>query len=223
MSGVAVVRGVLLDVDGTLLDSNSAHASAWCGALAEQGVVVSVDRLRRLIGMGADHLLPSLGLREDGVGKAAQARKNTLFRERYLPHLKPQRGARDLVLRFARAGMKRVVATSSSRDDLALLLRAAGIEDLIENEATADQADHSKPNPDIVRAAIERAGLPPRALVLLGDTPYDVAAATRAGVSAVCVRCGGWDDEALAGAAAVYDEPADLVTRFDESPFVRAK
>jgi HAD superfamily hydrolase (TIGR01509 family) len=218
------VEGVLLDVDGTLLDSNDAHAASWRDALAEQGQTVTVERLHSLIGMGADHLLPTLGLSDDdGPGKKAKARKGELFRERYLATLKPQPGARALVERFAREGVKRVVATSAKGAELERLLDAAGVRDLIDERATSSQAERSKPSPDIVQAAVERARIPPERLVMLGDTPYDVSAATRAGVSIVCVRCGGWNDADLAGAVAIYRDPADLLARYETSPFAGAR
>ncbi len=208
----------MLDVDGTLLDSNDAHAAAWREALAEQGVHVEEEELRRMIGMGADELLPKLGLSDsEGAGKAAKERSGTIFRERYLLGLEPQPGARELVSLLRAADIRTVVATSSSDKEVGLLLRAAGVDDLVEAKATASDARRSKPNPDIIEAAVDRSGLPKDSLVLLGDTPYDVAAGARAGVPVVCVRCGGWNDEALSGAAEIYDDPAELVARFGQS------
>jgi phosphoglycolate phosphatase-like HAD superfamily hydrolase len=216
------IQGVLLDVDGTLLDSNDAHAAAWQAALAQEGLAFDHSTLRRLVGMGSDHLLPSLGLSEDaGPGKSAKKNKATIFQEKYLPGLRPQRGARSLVERMAADGIKRIVATSAGKDELVPLLRAAGIEDLIDTEATSSHAERSKPDPDIVQAAIDRSGMPAGALVMLGDTPYDVSASVRAGVKIIGLRCGGWADKELSGAIAIYDDPADLLARFDESVFVR--
>ncbi len=213
-----VIRGTLLDIDGTLLDSNMAHALAWRDALAEQGIHVEADALRRLIGMGADELLPELGLSDgEEPGKTAKKRTGAIFREKYLRGVRPQRGARQLVALLRDRDIGRVVATSSNKEQVQVLLEAAGIQDLVEATATASDARRSKPNPDIVEAAIARSGLPKEHLAMLGDTPYDVAAGARAGVPVVCVRCGGWDDEALKGAAEIYDDPADLVARFEHS------
>jgi beta-phosphoglucomutase-like phosphatase (HAD superfamily) len=99
------------------------------------------------------------------------------------------------------------------------LLRVCGAEDLVEHKTSSDDADRSKPDPDIVQAALGQLDLPPGNAVLLGDTPYDVEAGTRAGVAGVALRCGGWGDKDLAGAVKVYKGPADLLARFDESPF----
>ncbi|MDP9034488.1 MAG: HAD family hydrolase [Myxococcota bacterium] len=216
------IRGTLLDVDGTLLDSNMAHALAWRDALVEQGIAVQTETLEGLVGMGADELLPKLGLSDgEDPGKTAKERSGTIFREKYLPGLRPQRGARQLLALLRERGIARVVATSSNKDEIKLLLKAAGIQDLVEDTATASDASRSKPNPDIVEAAIERAGLPKECLVMLGDTPYDVTAAARAGIAVICVRCGGWDDEALKGAAEIYDDPADIVACFERSMLSR--
>jgi HAD superfamily hydrolase (TIGR01509 family) len=213
-----VLRGVLFDIDGTLLDSNDAHARAWVEALHEAGHDVPFARVRRLIGMGADKLLPELGLEaEDRTGRAVAARRGALFRERHLPTVAPLPGARALVERLRAGGFRLGVATSAPPEEAALLLERAGVAGLLASRAAGGAAD-SKPDPDIVQAALRAIGLPGSEAVLIGDTPYDVAAAARAGVVAIAFRSGGWDDEALAGALAVYDGPADLLSRLDGSP-----
>jgi phosphoglycolate phosphatase-like HAD superfamily hydrolase len=111
------------------------------------------------------------------------------------------------------------VASSATQDDLEALLDQVGLRRLADFAASKDDAERSKPDPDIVHAAIARLGLPPADVVMIGDTPYDVAAAKRAGIRAIAVRCGGgWTDADFAGAAAIYDGPADLLAHVDESP-----
>ena len=117
--------------------------------------------------------------------------------------------------------MKLVVATSAGKDDLKGLLEQAGVADLIQDATSADYAEESNPDPDIVEAALRQAGFPADEIIMIGDTPYDVEAATRAGVRIVGVRSGGWADQDLKGAIAVYENPADLLDRYDESPFGR--
>jgi beta-phosphoglucomutase-like phosphatase (HAD superfamily) len=112
-----------------------------------------------------------------------------------------------------------VVASSTSDKELHALLGAAEVADLLVDHATSSDAAKSKPHPDIVDAAVARIGLPKEVLVMLGDTPYDVAAAKRAGVAIVCVRCGGWDDESLHGASAIYDDPQAISDGFASSLF----
>jgi len=216
-------NAVILDIDGTLIDSNDAHARAYEDAGRELGFDIPFERVRPLIGKGGDKVLPEVtGIEEDSPdGERITERKGEIFRERYLPTLKPLPGARQLLHRFRDDTMKLVVATSAGKDDLKGLLEQAGVADLIQDATSADDAEESKPDPDIVLAALKQAGFPPEEIVMIGDTPYDVEAATRAGVRIVGVRCGGWGDQDLQGAIAVYDDPADLLDRYDESPFRR--
>ena len=214
------LRGVLLDVDGTLLDSNDAHARSWVDALTESGRRASVEEVRRLVGMGSDKLIPRVtGVAKDTPeGERLAERKKEIFNERYLPHLRAFPGARALLERLRADGLALVVATSAAKDEMRLLLKQAGVDDLIDDATSSGDADRSKPDPDIVEAALGESGHPPDEVVMLGDTPYDVEASTRAGVAVVALRCGGWDDEALRGAVAIYDDPADLLAHYEESP-----
>jgi haloacid dehalogenase superfamily, subfamily IA, variant 1 with third motif having Dx(3-4)D or Dx(3-4)E len=214
------IRGIILDIDGTLVDSNDAHAKAWVEALAEHGINVSFEQVRRLIGMGGDKLLPKVaGTSEDSpLGKAISQRRGEIFKTRYLPHIKAFPRTRELLLRMRDDGLKLVVASSAKEDELKPLLEIAGAADLIEEKTSSDDADNSKPDPDIVKAALDSADLSADEALMLGDTPYDIEAATRAGVKVIAFRCGGWDDAELAGAMAIYDGPADLLAHYDESP-----
>jgi HAD superfamily hydrolase (TIGR01509 family) len=217
-------KAVILDVDGTLIDSNAAHAAAWVDAVAEFGHRVDFDHVRRLIGMGGDKVLPRItGVeKETEEGRRMSERRGEIFREKYLPSLKPFPAARALLERMKADGLSLVVASSASKEDLGALLDRAGVHDLIEEKTSSSDAEESKPDPDIVRAALKSAGVSPREAVMLGDTPYDVESAGRACVACVALRCGGWDADALAGAVAIYDGPADLLRRYDDSPFARS-
>ena len=213
---------MLFDVDGTLLDSNDAHARAWEDAFREAGYAARFADVRPLIGMGGDKLLPKvIGVdAESARGKALGKRRQEIFRERYLPRLRPFPGARALLERMRAAGLTLVVATSAKEDELAGLLDAAGVADLFAETTSSSDADNSKPDPDIIEAALARAGhLAPAAALMVGDTPYDVEAASRAGVGTIAVRSGGWDDAALRGAVAVYESVGELLERYGESPF----
>lgn len=215
------LQGVLLDVDGTLVDSNDAHADAWVKALAEAGIEVPFDRVRRLIGMGGDKLLPEAARidAESERGKAISKRRQEIFQQEHMPKLRPFPGVPELLGRMKDQGLKLVVASSAKEKELEGLLRVCGAQRFVEARTSSDDADNSKPDPDIVQAALERIGLPAGRVLLLGDTPYDVEAAKRAGVGAVALRCGGWRSHDLAGALAVFDDPADLLARYDRSPF----
>lgn len=214
------IRGIILDIDGTLVDSNDAHARAWVEAFAEHGIDVSFEQVRRLIGMGGDKLLPKVaGISEDTpIGKAISGRRGEIFKTRYLPHIKAFPRTRELLLRMHNDGLKLVVASSAKEDELKPLLEIIGATDLIEEKTSSDDAENSKPDPDIVKAALDGADFSADEAVMLGDTPYDIEAATRAGVKVIAFRSGGWDDAQLAGAMAIYDGPADLLAHYDESP-----
>jgi HAD superfamily hydrolase (TIGR01509 family) len=211
---------VLLDIDGTLIDSNDAHARAWVGALAEHGYVVMFDEVRPLIGMGGDKLLPMLvGLDADsGEATRIAESRSELFR-RELPSLRPTRGARELLLLLQREGLEAVIATSAQADEVESILEQAGVSDLIDAKASSGDADRSKPDPDIVHAALRKSGSYAGHSVMIGDTPYDIEAAMKARVPTIAVRCGGgWTDEQLRNAIAIYDDPADIVEHFGTSP-----
>ncbi len=216
---MTAIRGVIFDVDGTLVDSNDGHARAWVDALAEFGRPVPYERVRPLIGMGGDKVLPMLaGLSsEAGEGKRIAERREAIFGERYLPQARALPGARELLVRLRGEGLRLAVASSSKEDMLRRLLALVDAEDLLEATTSSDDADKSKPDPDIVQAALERLRERPEATVMIGDTPYDVESAGRAGVRVIAFRSGGWKDEDLRGAVAVYDGPDDLLRHFEES------
>jgi HAD superfamily hydrolase (TIGR01509 family) len=215
------VRGVLFDIDGTLVDSNRAHAQSWHDTFSEAGLDGGdVDSILRLIGMGSDKLLPeAVGIEKDSPdGERLSERRSQIFKERYLPELRPTPGAHELVVALRDRGLQLGVATSAKPDELRALLKIADAEFLAENAVSADEVKGSKPDPDVVEAAVKRIGLDATEVVLVGDTPYDVEASLRAGIMVVALRSGGWTDGDFGGAAAVLDDPADLLAHLQESP-----
>jgi HAD superfamily hydrolase (TIGR01509 family) len=213
------IRAVIFDVDGTLVDSNDQHARAWVDSLAEAGFPVPYEKIRPLIGMGGDKVLPMLtGIKDDDAkGKRIAERREQIFAERYLPQVRAFPGARELLVRLRAEGLRLAVASSSKEDMLKRLLALVGAEDLLETKTSSDDAENSKPDPDIVKAALHRLGEPHDAVVMVGDTPYDIEAAGRAGIQSIAFRSGGWKDPDLRGAAEIYDGPADLVANIDRS------
>ena len=216
-----MLKGVIFDVDGTLVDSNDAHAGSWVDTLREIGIEVAFDVIRPMIGMGGDKLLPSAaGIESDSeLGKQLSERRWEIFQRDYLPRLKPTRGSRALVQRMKSDGLSLIVASSASGNELGALMEAAEVADLIDVRTSASDAEDSKPDPDIVQAAVRKSGLKPDNLIMLGDTPYDVQAAIGAHVKLVGLLCGGWTALELSGAAAIYSDPADLLDWYDASPF----
>jgi phosphoglycolate phosphatase-like HAD superfamily hydrolase len=222
---VNLVQAILFDIDGTLVDSNDAHAHAWVKAFAEAGIRVEFEQVRCAIGMGGDKLMPAVaGVQADSPqGRRISERRGEIFKSEYLPHLRPFRDAAALVSAIESRDLKAVAASSAKRDELEALLTIAGARSLLGGSASGDDADESKPEPDIVHAALNKIGAAASDAVMIGDTPYDIEAASRAGVRAIAFRCGGWADARLQGAGAIYDGPWDLLARLDESAILNPK
>jgi phosphoglycolate phosphatase-like HAD superfamily hydrolase len=174
--------------------------------------------------MGGDKLMPAVAdiEEETPLGTRISTRRSEIFKSEYLAQLLPFRDAGTLVRRIKTLGLEAVAASSAKRDELEALLKVADANSLLGKAASGDDADESKPDPDIVHAALKKAGVHAGEAVMIGDTPYDVEAASRAGVVAIAFRCGGWTDEALRGAIAIYDGPWDLLSRLDDSPLRQA-
>jgi phosphoglycolate phosphatase-like HAD superfamily hydrolase len=200
-------------------------------AFTEAGVHVEFDKVRCAIGMGGDKLMPAVaGIEEETpLGKRISRRRGEIFKSEYLPHLQAFRGAGTLVRTVESLGMKAVAASSAKRDELEALLKIADAKSLLGDSASGDDAAQSKPDPDIVHAALKKAGraeasveggagVNPVDAVMIGDTPYDIEAASRAGVEIIAFRCGGWKDASLGGAIAIYDGPWHLLERLEDSP-----
>ena len=219
------IRGALLDIDGTLIDSNDAHARAWVDAFKEFGYDVPYERARELVGMGGDNLLPeAIDLEKDTPeGEKLSKRRGEIFKERYLKTIKALPGTRDLLKRMQAEGLEIAIATSAKKDELKPLLEIANVLDLIDSKTSADDAESSKPDPDIIQAALKKLKMPPADTLMVGDTPYDIEAAAKAGVKTIAFRSGGWKDDGLKGAIAIYDGPADLAERFADCPFAPPK
>jgi HAD superfamily hydrolase (TIGR01509 family) len=211
---------VIFDVDGTLVDTNYLHAVCWWEAFRQHGQDVDMADVHRAIGMGSDKLLDHLlpGDRDRGADDDMTAAHRALYGV-FWTRLRAFDGAADLLRACAGRGKKVVLASSASSRELAALRAALDADDAITAATSSSEAGESKPAPDIVTLALERAGVEPERAVFVGDAVWDVYACRKAGVPCVAVLTGGIGAEALreAGAVAVYDGTADLLRQLDRS------
>jgi HAD superfamily hydrolase (TIGR01509 family) len=211
---------ILFDLDGTLVQSNELHASAWAEVLQRFGHEITAEQVWPLIGKGADKLLPELtGIAADSPeGKEIIAARTRTFIEHYVPRVRAVPCAKELVDHLRKQGKKIMIASSAAEEELQAILRAAELEDCIPERTASDDADTSKPDPDIVTAALRKVGSSADQAVMIGDTPYDVEAARRAGLSIIAFRCGGWSDEDFEGANFVCEGPEELLIELCRTP-----
>jgi len=211
---------VLFDVDGTLMDTVYLHTVAWWEALRQQGTHVTTARIHRCVGMGSDHLLDTLlgSDRDRGADDTLSAAHDTVYAQ-YWSRLTPLPGAHDLLLACAARGWRVVLASSARKDEAEVMTRALDAGEVITALTTADDVSSSKPAPDIVQQALEKAGVPAEYAVFVGDAAWDGKAAHKAGVRCLGLLTGGWTRQELseAGMEAVYDSPADLLHHLDDS------
>jgi HAD superfamily hydrolase (TIGR01509 family) len=222
-----MIGAVLFDVDGTLIDSNDLHATAWREAFLHFGVDLPLDVIRGQIGKGGDNLIPTLLPRE--LAEARQEEmdqyRGDLFKRDYLPRVVPFPCVRQLFERLKADGRKIVLASSASGAEVAFHVGVIGGEDLVSATTSSDDVEHSKPCPDIFAAALQKvAPLGTDEVVVVGDSPFDVQAAKALGMKVIGFRSGGFPEEVLreAGADEIYDGPADLLRNYDNSLIARA-
>ena len=219
-----MVEAVILDVDGTLVDSVDLHARCWRGALRHFGKDISFEDVRSQIGKGGDQLIPKFldEHEQQAFGDELDDYRSRLWKRSYMDRVRAFPKSRELVERMLAEGKKVVLASSAKGDELEHYKKITGITDLIHAETSADDADRSKPHPDIFHAALDTLGNPPGDRVMVvGDTPWDVIAAKRAGLRTIAVLTGAWEADALrqSGAFAVYQDLEDILRRWEESPF----
>ncbi|HEY0128417.1 MAG TPA: HAD family phosphatase [Rubrobacteraceae bacterium] len=217
-----MIKAVIFDVDGTLVDSNDLHVMAWQEAFRGCGKEVAYDELHAHMGKGGDQLMPVFCSREelDRFGEELEQSRMELFKRDYLPHVKPFPKVRELFERIEEDGLSIALASSAKEEELEQHKKTLQIEGMLEAATSADDAERSKPHPDIFQAALAGIeGVRPEEAVVVGDTPYDAIAAGKAGMRAIGLLSGGFTEEELraAGAVEIYADVADLLKRYDES------
>jgi HAD superfamily hydrolase (TIGR01509 family) len=214
---------VLFDIDGTLVDTNYLHVHAWHRAFAEVGVHVESWRIHHRIGMDGSQLLDDL-LPESTESTAERAKEfHTRYYKETASLIRPLRDGRDLLDEVAALGLQVVLATSAPEDELAILREVLDREDIFSAVTSSEDVETAKPSPDIVHVALERAGVTAAQAIFVGDTVWDVRAASRAKVACVALESGGIGRLELEaeGAVAVYENPRDLLTHVRDSPIGR--
>ena len=210
-------KGILFDIDGTLVDSNEAHARCWLEAFAHFGKELPYDVVRHQIGKGGDLLVPDLlNAREmRRFGEKLKKYRSTRYREEYMPHVRPFPRVRELLEELRRVGFRLALASSSDEEEVEYYTQLLGVGDLIEGSTSKGDAELSKPSPEIFRAALERAGSDPERTIAVGDTPYDVLAAHRIPLPVAAVLSGGFERPLLAKAEFLFAGVEDLVREID--------
>jgi HAD superfamily hydrolase (TIGR01549 family) len=218
-----MTKAVIFDVDGTLVDTVDLHASAWVEALKHFGFEVAFKDMRTQIGKGGDQILH--GLLPPDVIERRQEEIETfradLFEREYLPKARAFPGVRALFEHIRAVGQRAVLASSGKEDEVEGYKKLADIADLIDSATSSDDAERSKPFPDIFQAALDKlAPLAASEVLVVGDTPYDAEAARNAGLKTVGVLSGGFSEQALreAGCIAIYRDPEDLLKNYNSSP-----
>lgn len=217
-----MIGAILFDIDGTLIDSNDLHATAWRETFLHFGVDLPLDTIRSQIGKGGDNLIPTLlpkALAEERQEEIEKYR-GELFKHDYLPRVVPFPGVRELFQRLKADGKKIVLASSAKGAEVAYHVGIIGCEDLVDGTTSADDVEHSKPCPDIFAAALDKVKpLGPGEVLVVGDSPFDVQAAKKLGIRVIGVLSGGFPEEVLreAGADEIYGGPADLWSNYDAS------
>jgi len=218
-----MAKAVIFDIDGTLVDSVDLHARAWQETFRHFGYDFDFHEIRHQIGKGSDKLVPHFLQPEElrHIAEDLDKYRSKLWKEKYLQQVKPFPKVRELFERIRDDGKNIVLASSAKGDELDAYKKIANIEDLVEKETSSDDVENSKPDPDIIHAAVSKLHNPDVSdVVMVGDTPYDAEAARKAGVRTIGVLCGGFAEEELraAGCTMIYRDPADLLEHYEDSP-----
>ena len=218
-----MIKAVIFDIDGTLVDSVDLHARAWQETFRHFGREIAFEKVRHQIGKGGDQLMPVFFTADEleRFGDEMEKYRGELYKREYMPRVRAFPQVRELFERITADGKRLALASSAKQEELATYKKLARIEDLVEEETSSDDAEKSKPHPDIFEAALEQLGdIDASEVVVVGDTPYDAEAAGKIAIRTIGVLCGGFPERELidAGCVAIFRDPADLLARYEQSP-----
>ena len=220
-------QAAIFDIDGTLVDSVDLHALAWQEALEHFGHHVTFEQCRSQIGKGGDQLIPVFlsDAEQRDHGKEMEEWRGKLFKSKYLSLIRPFSAVPELLRRVRQAGLKVAVASSAKTSELDIYLEIASVRDLVDIATSSEDAEQSKPAPDIFQVALKKLGMVGSDAVAVGDTPYHAEAAGKAGISTIGLLCGGFAESELlkGGCVAVYPGPAALLACFCGSPLAASQ
>lgn len=216
------IKAVLFDIDGTLVDSNDYHVTAWEEAFSEIDARFDRQIIHAQVGKGTDMLVPTLlpEIDEDGEEQLGEAHSH-VFKSKFLNKVKPFPGARELLERVQQAGQRVVLASSASKAELEHYIELLDATGIVSETTCSDDVENTKPAPDIFATALKKvAPLSAEEVIVVGDTPYDIEAARKCGIAAIGLRSGKFADKVLqeAGAVASYDDVAALLQDYNQSP-----
>ena len=211
----------IFDIDGTLVDSNELHVDSWDRAFRKFGKQFPREKLRAQIGKGSDQYLPEFLTKKEiaDFGKELDEFRSKLFKKEYLPKVRPFPKVRELFQRIRDDNKRIVLASSGKKTDTKYYIELLKIDNLIDGYVSGDDADSSKPAPDIFTASLEKlGGISPADAVTVGDTRFDIEAARKAGMKTIAFLCGGTPESVLreTGAIAIYSDPANFLAHYDE-------
>jgi HAD superfamily hydrolase (TIGR01509 family) len=213
-----VTSAAILDIDGTLVDTNYHHAIAWFRAFRDQGLILPIWRIHRHIGMGGDQLVPALAGEEfaDLHGDDVRESEQDIYGE-LIDDVEPMDGAGELILRLSESERQVVLASSAKEEEVDHYLELLDVRETVDAWTTSADVEATKPEPDLVNAALQKVGADGG--VMVGDTPWDVEAAKRAGIETLAVLTGGFAASELrdAGAREVFESVRELCERLDEA------
>jgi HAD superfamily hydrolase (TIGR01549 family) len=223
-----MIQAAIFDIDGTLIDSVDLHAKAWQEALEHFGHKIPYEEVRYQIGKGGDQLMPVFLSKEEleEIGEELEEYRGKLYKSKYLSKVRAFPKVRELFQKIKSYDIRITLASSAKEDEVEIYKRITNIGDLIESSTSADDAERSKPHPDIFAASLDQLNnIRPEDALVLGDTPYDAEAAGKLNIRTIGLLCGGFPEGDLraAGCIEIYRDPADLLARLEESAFFSSK